>query len=140
MNKYFVWHWDEGFEKFSSESAAKARAVKLFDEDYDAACSEGFDEDCFNVCWGVIHEHSVLAPTGKMIDFAGERVEEVNATMEPIEATSHAAELAEALGKSIEQMQYAMQLYKPMGEDYTEIIGVTVKAMTALTNYKESLK
>jgi hypothetical protein len=74
---YFVWHWDYGFETFSTEKEAREEAERLFGEDEAMGCNEGFSDDCFGVSWGEISQTAKLCKNGEKVYFDGGLVDVV---------------------------------------------------------------
>ena len=81
-DKYFSYHWDEGFETWPTEEEAREHAQSMLDTDLEM--QEGVDEEFENIYWGKIEQRAVIEPTGDKVEFEGEMVDAVKVELKAV--------------------------------------------------------
>ena len=81
-DRFFTYHWDEGFETWLSEKEAMEHAQSMLDADLDIG--EGVDDEFENIYWGKIEQRAFIEPTGEKVKFEGELVDAVKVELKAV--------------------------------------------------------
>jgi hypothetical protein len=82
-DKFFSYHWDDGFETHKTESEAKERCEELLSLELQDAC-EGIPDEIQNIFWGRISQQADLFKTGHKVEFEGEMVDAYDVKMKAV--------------------------------------------------------